>query len=198
MLYQGKRILITGATSGLGKFMALKYAKHGGTIIGIGRDKVKINSLESKLKVDIDWSRFSFLTVVMINRSLTTLLIIAGLVIPTSGFAVTDFDHPVLTGVSVDKTSVDVSSTYQLITVSWSATDATDTAGFEYANAEFYNIKPDGSWGTGQKLAIVNFANSGVDENGAYDRNVTINGEAITYKSNQIIFDSSDFGGNWK
>ena len=50
MLYQGKRILITGATSGLGKFMALKYAKHGGTIIGIGRDKVKINSLESELK----------------------------------------------------------------------------------------------------------------------------------------------------
>jgi len=50
MLYQGKKILITGATSGLGKFMALKYAKHGGTIIGIGRDKMKINSLESELK----------------------------------------------------------------------------------------------------------------------------------------------------
>ena len=45
MLYREKDSY-NWATSGLGKFMALKYAKHGGTIIGIGRVKI-VNSLES-------------------------------------------------------------------------------------------------------------------------------------------------------
>lgn len=49
-LYQGKKILITGATSGLGKSFALNYAKYGATIIGIGRDRNKIKNLTNELK----------------------------------------------------------------------------------------------------------------------------------------------------
>ena len=49
MLYHGKKVLITGATSGLGKTMAKKYAQYGAQIIGIGRDKIKIMKLENEL-----------------------------------------------------------------------------------------------------------------------------------------------------
>ena len=39
MRYIGKKILVTGASSGLGKMIAKQYAKEGGKIINISRDK---------------------------------------------------------------------------------------------------------------------------------------------------------------
>jgi len=47
--FLNKNVLITGATAGLGKQLALKYAQYGATIIGIGRDESKIKSLKTEL-----------------------------------------------------------------------------------------------------------------------------------------------------
>ena len=48
-LYKNKNILITGASSGLGKNMALNYAKNGGRIINLSRDIKKMESLNDEL-----------------------------------------------------------------------------------------------------------------------------------------------------
>ena len=50
LLYKNKNILITGASSGLGKNMALNYAKNGGRIINLSRDIRKMESLNEELK----------------------------------------------------------------------------------------------------------------------------------------------------
>ena len=44
-----KNILITGASSGLGKNMAINYAKNGGRIINLSRDIKKMESLNTEL-----------------------------------------------------------------------------------------------------------------------------------------------------
>jgi len=49
LLYKNKNILITGASSGLGKNMALNYAKNGGRIINLSRDIKKMESLNDEL-----------------------------------------------------------------------------------------------------------------------------------------------------
>ena len=49
-LYKNKNILITGASSGLGKNMAINYAKNGGKIINLSRDISKMESLNNELK----------------------------------------------------------------------------------------------------------------------------------------------------
>ena len=49
-MYHHKTILITGASSGLGRNMALNYAKQGGTIINISRSVPKMTSLQSQLE----------------------------------------------------------------------------------------------------------------------------------------------------
>lgn len=47
--YQNKNVLITGANSGLGKNLALNYAKQGARIINLSRDKNKMTLLNDKL-----------------------------------------------------------------------------------------------------------------------------------------------------
>ena len=48
-MYHNKTILITGASSGLGRNLAKQYAKNGGRIINISRDVLKMASLQNKL-----------------------------------------------------------------------------------------------------------------------------------------------------
>ena len=45
--YLNKSILITGGTSGLGKHLAIQYAKQGAHIINIARDSKKLHSLKT-------------------------------------------------------------------------------------------------------------------------------------------------------
>lgn len=47
--FEGKRILITGATSGIGLAGAIRIAKEGGEVIATGRDKEKLASLRRSL-----------------------------------------------------------------------------------------------------------------------------------------------------
>tara|TARA_Y100000768_G_scaffold164093_1_gene122783 strand:- start:72 stop:887 length:816 start_codon:yes stop_codon:yes gene_type:complete len=49
-MLKNKKILITGASSGLGKNLAMTYAKNGGKIINLSRNPIKINNLNEKLK----------------------------------------------------------------------------------------------------------------------------------------------------
>ena len=48
-MYKGKNVLITGASSGLGKVMALAYAKEKATIINLSRSENKMIILNQKL-----------------------------------------------------------------------------------------------------------------------------------------------------
>lgn len=48
-MYHNKTILITGASSGLGRNLAKQYAKNGGRIINISRDVLKMASLQNRL-----------------------------------------------------------------------------------------------------------------------------------------------------
>jgi len=49
LIYKNKTVLITGANSGLGKNMALNYAKAGGRIINLSRDITKMEEINNKL-----------------------------------------------------------------------------------------------------------------------------------------------------
>ena len=49
-MYKNKIILITGASNGLGKNLAMAYAKNGGKIINLSRNPIKINNLNNDLK----------------------------------------------------------------------------------------------------------------------------------------------------
>ena len=51
MRYIGKKILVTGASSGLGKMIAKQYAKEGGKIKNISRDKNKMEILNKELNL---------------------------------------------------------------------------------------------------------------------------------------------------
>ena len=51
MRYIGKKILVTGASSGLGKMIAKQYAKEGGKIINISRNKNKMEILNKELNL---------------------------------------------------------------------------------------------------------------------------------------------------
>ena len=48
-MYKHKNILITGASSGLGRNIALHYAKEGGRIINISRSIPKMETLQKEL-----------------------------------------------------------------------------------------------------------------------------------------------------
>ena len=51
MKYFNKKILITGASSGLGKTLAKSYAKEGGTVINLSRNIEKMKSLNHDLNI---------------------------------------------------------------------------------------------------------------------------------------------------
>ena len=51
IMYKGKNVLITGASSGLGKVMALAYAKEKATIINLSRNLGKMQDLNQKLNI---------------------------------------------------------------------------------------------------------------------------------------------------
>ena len=59
-MYCNKTILITGASSGLGRTMALEYAKQGGRIINISRNREKMNKLQKQLENINDKSHLFF------------------------------------------------------------------------------------------------------------------------------------------
>lgn len=50
-MYKGKNILITGASSGLGKHIAMAYANKKGRIINLSRNVDKMKNLDSKLNI---------------------------------------------------------------------------------------------------------------------------------------------------
>ncbi|MDE2951827.1 MAG: SDR family oxidoreductase [Chloroflexota bacterium] len=49
---QGKRVLITGATNGIGKFAALELAKMGANVVIVGRNEAKTRAVLSQLIAD--------------------------------------------------------------------------------------------------------------------------------------------------
>lgn len=49
IMYKGKKVLITGASGGLGKVMAMAYAKEHATIINLSRSENKMKILNQKL-----------------------------------------------------------------------------------------------------------------------------------------------------
>ena len=49
-MYANKTILITGANSGLGRNLALNYAKQGGRIVNLSRNIKKMESLQKELE----------------------------------------------------------------------------------------------------------------------------------------------------
>lgn len=50
-MYKGKNVLITGASSGLGKVMVLAYAKEQATIINLSRNVAKMQNLNEKINL---------------------------------------------------------------------------------------------------------------------------------------------------
>ena len=48
-MYANKTILVTGSSSGLGHKIALEYAKQGGRIIQIARDKSRLQEVDTEL-----------------------------------------------------------------------------------------------------------------------------------------------------
>ena len=105
----------------------------------------------------------------------------------------TDFDSPVLTGVAVDKTSVDVSSGYKVVTFTLSATDASDAVGYENAQMSLRLVKPDGS--SSGKYVYWNRAYG--DDVGVYDTSTKVAGTSISHKSNQLVLSNEDLAGTW-
>ena len=59
-MYHNKTILITGASSGLGRTLALKYAQQGGKIIHISRIIPRIKTLHQELEVINSQKHLSF------------------------------------------------------------------------------------------------------------------------------------------
>lgn len=62
LLYLGKHVLITGANSGLGKNLAINYAKNGATIINISRNINKMTKL-NEILYDINGNENLFYSV---------------------------------------------------------------------------------------------------------------------------------------
>ena len=113
-----------------------------------------------------------------------------------SGFtsATVDYDPPDVALVSVDKTSVDVTDGYQLVTVTLSADDATDVVqGYKSAIVSLVNVKPDGSNGNVYKYANFYPGRGDADANGGIPRSTDVDGETVSLRSNQLLFTDGDF-----
>ena len=109
-------------------------------------------------------------------KNITLILAVASaLFFSSASAAATDFDGPVLTGISLDKSSIDVSSGYEIVTLTINATDASDTAGYDYAYVCFRNIKPDGTNGDSTKCPQFNFSASNADSNGTSPNTTDVN-----------------------
>jgi len=106
---------------------------------------------------------------------------------------VTDFDAPILTGVAVDKTSVDVSSGYKVVTFTLSATDASDAIGYKRASMNLRFVKPDGS----SSRKYLNWDRAFGDDAGVYSTATTVAGTRIPHKSNQLVLSNEDLAGTW-
>ena len=86
--YIGKHVLITGASSGLGKNLALNYAKNGATIINLSRDIKKMTKLNKTLNningnenlfYSVDVSKYNDVKMVkdnLVKKSITPNIII--------------------------------------------------------------------------------------------------------------------------
>jgi NADP-dependent 3-hydroxy acid dehydrogenase YdfG len=48
MRFEGKSIVVTGASSGMGRQIALDFAKEGGTVIAVARRKERLDELAAK------------------------------------------------------------------------------------------------------------------------------------------------------
>ncbi len=85
---QNNKVLITGATSGIGYALAKKYLSEGWQVIGIGRDISKVQDLLSNFRnnfdfFEIDLSDFknlnkNFSDVLLNHKNLNTIIFNAG------------------------------------------------------------------------------------------------------------------------
>lgn len=48
-MYEGKVIIITGGSSGMGKYMAMKFAKEGANVVITGRDEERLNAAREEI-----------------------------------------------------------------------------------------------------------------------------------------------------
>ncbi len=122
-----------------------------------------------------------------------TAILIGLSTIPAS--AVTDFEAPVLTGVAVDETSVDVSSGYKVVTFTLSAADASDAKGYKSASMRLTLVKPDGS--SLAKYLYMNRSIVGANDAGGYAAQTMVAGTLIHHTSNQLVLSNEDLAGTW-
>ena len=67
MDFKNKVVLITGASSGIGKQTAIEFARHGSTIILVARRRNKLEEVEQELK------KFDVTTLICEDRKSTRL-----------------------------------------------------------------------------------------------------------------------------
>ena len=69
-----KTVLISGATSGIGLCTAVKLKKIGYKVIALGRDKVKLESLNEKYGIDIVELDISSINEILLKNNMVILM----------------------------------------------------------------------------------------------------------------------------